>query len=110
MQPSDFNREKVKRRLRKKAAELWGFQEAEMEGFDPVVDLLLGACAVEFEKIANEIFSSETRVLERLAHLLVPEVLTGPKPAHAILHARPVEPLHRLQPTDQFVSEKEMID
>ncbi len=110
MQPSDFNREKVRRRLRKKAAELWGFQESEMEGFDPVIDLLLGACAVEFEKISNEIFSSETRVLERLAHLLIPEVLTGPKPAHAILHVRAVEPAFQVRPEDQFLFEKEMVD
>lgn len=106
---SDFSRQNIKRRLRKTAADLWGFQEADMDGFDPIVDLLLGACSVEFEKTAQEIFSSQTRMMEQLAHLLLPEVLTVPQPAHAVLHARAVEPRYTLQMEDQVYFEKEVV-
>ncbi len=106
---SDFSRQNIKRRLRKTAADLWGFQEADMDGFDPIVDLLLGACSVEFEKTAQEIFSAQTRIMEQLAHLLLPEVLTVPQPAHAVLHARAVEPRYTLQKEDQVYYEKEVL-
>ncbi len=107
---NSFKREKVKQRLLKTAAELWDYQETEMEGFDPMVDLLFGACAVQFEKTARELHLSKTRVLKRLASLLLPEALIMPTPAHAIVHARPVTPIHYLEVTDQFVAAQEIIN
>ncbi len=105
----DFQREQVKKRLRRQAASLWGYQESEMDDFDPLVDLLLSACAVEFERIAHETVSSQKRILKRLAHLMVPEVLTGPRPAHAVLTARPAIPTYQLKPQDHFTFEKEWV-
>jgi hypothetical protein len=81
-------REQIKTRMLKNAARIWGYPETEAENsFDPLVSLLLGACATELEKISDEIHASRGRVLERLVHLLSPEVLTGALPAHAIASA-----------------------
>lgn len=106
----DFNKEKVKERLLKTAAEIWGHQPSDMDGFDPIVDLLFGACAVELEKISHEIGDSQARSLEKLANLMIPEIHAMPRPAHIVLHASPSEPGYELKLTDQFYYEKEFSD
>ncbi len=75
----------------KSATQLWGVQQNDIAAFDPIVNLLIGACSVELEKVYNEIHSSNTRVLERLSKLLLPEVNKNTLPAHGILHAAPYE-------------------
>ncbi|MEM9718068.1 MAG: hypothetical protein AAGA10_02395 [Bacteroidota bacterium] len=59
-------------------------------GFDPLVYMLLGACASEFERLSLDINGSWTRVLEHMAKLLTPEVHTGSKPGHGIAFARSI--------------------
>ncbi|WP_244542953.1 type VI secretion system baseplate subunit TssF [Aquimarina amphilecti] len=76
----------------KKAASLWGVSPNEIESsFDPVVSLLIGACASEIEKISGEIDNSQTRITERLIQLMTPETLYGSRPAHGIVYAEPIE-------------------
>ncbi len=106
----NFQRSNVKHRLRQYVADLWGYQQADMDGFDPIVDLLLGACAVEFERTGNQIISSQGRVLEKLAQLLLPESLTIPQPAHAVIQAQSVEASYFLKSEDQFSLDKEVIN
>lgn len=87
----------------KTAARVWGYTEDESaSAFDPLVNLLFAACALELEKISGEVAASRARLLERMVQLLSPEVLNGPLPAHAVLHARGVEEGARLRDTDQF--------
>lgn len=89
----------------KTAARLWGYPEDETESsFDPLVNVLFSACALELEKISNEIHASRARLLERMVQLLSPEVLCGPLPAHAVMHARSIEEAGRLSEQDQFYS------
>ena len=107
---TDNRRENIKSRLVKYVSDLWGYQQADMDGFDPLVDLLLGACSVEFERIGNQIESSHSRSLEKLAGLLLPESLTIPQPAHAILKAQSVENTYFLHLEDQFNVEKEIVN
>ncbi|UYZ62605.1 type VI secretion system baseplate subunit TssF [Hymenobacter weizhouensis] len=99
----DFSKAGIKSRLTQKAAELWGYQEADMDGFDPLVHLLLEACAVEFEKIGQEINNTQFRLVERLAGLLNPDVVDTPRPAHAVAQARAREPQLLLPSDAQFV-------
>jgi hypothetical protein len=75
----------------KSATQLWGVQTSDIAAFDPIVNLLLEACSVELEKVYNEIYSSNARVLERLSKLLLPDVNKNTLPAHGILHAGPYE-------------------
>jgi hypothetical protein len=97
------NREQIKNRMVKTAARLWGYSEDETESaFDPLVNILFSACSLELEKVSNEIHSSRARLLERMVQLLSPEVLCGPLPAHAIMHARSIDEVTRLKETDQF--------
>jgi hypothetical protein len=97
------NREQIKNRMMKTAARLWGYPEDETESsFDPLVNVLFSACALELEKISNEIHASRARLLERMVQLLSPEVLCGPLPAHAVIHAKTVEDIAWLKESDQF--------
>ena len=102
-----FRREQVMQRLRKQAVKLWGLPEAETDSFDPVIDLLLGACAVEFERTGQQIHASQSRVLQRLAQLMVPEVIAGARPAHAVMHAVADVPVTTLRAEDQFAAGKD---
>lgn len=86
-----YNKDLIVTRMLKQAAAYWGHSDAELNNFDPLVKILIEACAVEIYKINNEISSIQERMLEKLARLLTPEVYTAPKPAHAIVHARPSE-------------------
>lgn len=97
----------IKKRMVKHAAREWGVDEREVEdGFDPIVEMLMGGCAKELEKITHELYASEARVLSRLAALMTPDVWTGPKAAHAIIHARSVEPIYYTQSFDQLFLKK----
>ena len=107
--PQEFKRERIKQRLLKQAATLWGFDEAAMDGFDPVVDLLFGACAVEFERTAQAFQQSHPRTIKQLSQLLLPEVVTSPTPAHTLLHARPTAAAHQLSVTDAFTVAQEVV-
>jgi hypothetical protein len=97
-----FSRERTRNRMLKRAAEIWGFSESEMDDFDPLVALLIEACAVEFEKIAGEIGKTQNRMLERLAQLLYPG-MNAVKPAYGIMQVRSSEPDAILYPDAQFI-------
>ncbi len=107
--PREFKRDKIKQRLLKQAASVWGYDEASMDGFDPVVDLLFGACAVEFERTAQAFQHSHPRTIRQLSQLLLPEVAVAPTPAHTLLHARPTANAHQLSVTDTFTVAQEVI-
>lgn len=97
-------RDQIKSRMLQQAARLWGYQEAAIDttAFDPLVDLLVGALATESERVYGEIQASRGRILERLVELLLPEVVTAPRPAHSVLMARPIELLADVTRTDLF--------
>jgi hypothetical protein len=100
--PEYFSRERIKRRMVKRAAEVWGFSENEVDTFDPLVKLLIEACSSELEKIASEINNTQNRLLDRLAHLMSPHIDTG-KPAIGVLHTSSIESMSRLSKKDQFI-------
>lgn len=96
-------KERIKDRMLKTAARLWGYPDAEVEtSFDPVVQLLLEACASELEKISNEVDVSHARLVERLAQIMMPEPITTSQPAYGILHAASNEPATGITPDHQF--------
>ena len=99
----DFSKASVKSRLTRQAAEFWGYAENDLDGFDPLVHLLLEACAVEFEKMGQELQHTQHRLLERLAALLNPDVIDIAQPAYAVAQARAREALVALPASAQFV-------
>ena len=96
-------KERIKDRMLKTAARLWGYPDAEVEtSFDPVVQLLLEACASELEKISGEVDVSHARLVERLAQIMMPEPITSSQPAYGILHAIATEPVADIHADYQF--------
>lgn len=82
---------------------MWGYPETEPEtSFDPLVGMLLSACASELEGLSHEIGESQLRVTDRLIQFLSPDTLTGVIPAHSVAYAESVEPVCILQPEHQF--------
>ena len=101
-------KEVIHSRLKKVAVKNWGYQEPETEGFDPVIDLLFGACAAELERLSSEIYDSQTHILEKVSQILLPEVNLRPKPAYSIMYAKPASKERHTLQTDQFIFEKEI--
>jgi hypothetical protein len=96
-------KERIKDRMLKTAARLWGYPDAEVEtSFDPVVQLLLEACASELEKISGEVDVSHARLVERLAQIMMPEPITSSQPAYGILHAMATEAVADIHTDHQF--------
>jgi hypothetical protein len=87
-----MRQERIKDRVLKRAARAWGFSDVQMENsFDPVITMLLNALSYELEKVAQELEDSKTRIVERVLEIMFPEVVSGAKPAKAIIHAIPLE-------------------
>lgn len=98
-------RNDIKTRILKEAAREWGYRgvsDIDLDGFDPVVDMLVGACSFELEKLSNDITNSRNRIFERLIEILTPDSMTQAQPAHAIVHALPTEHMYITQETDQL--------
>jgi hypothetical protein len=101
-----YTKETISRRLLKRSAELWGYDESQLDHFDPLVRLLVEACSVEFEKVGQEIQQTELRLMTRLAEILSPETHNNPKPASAIAQARSLEPMAWIEPENQLVCKR----
>lgn len=97
-----LGKEDIKTRMVKTAARLWNIPENEIEvSFDPLLLLLIEACAAEMEKIGFEIQHTQARLLEKCIELLVPASSLGIKPASCIAFATPVEETAAIH-TDTF--------
>jgi len=72
-----------------------GWKENEINSFldDPVIRLFYGACAEELEKVYEEIYHVERRLINKTVEYLLPEEFQLPAPAHAIFRAQPVKRL-----------------
>ncbi len=101
------SKQKIKDRILRRAANLWGYLDNEIEtNFDPIVAMLLEACGAELEKLSIEIDNSRSRVVERLIDIMSPESYTGNSPAHSIAYGLPLENNMTVSPTHQFVVKK----
>ncbi len=100
--PPSFSREDVRRRMTQTAAAVWQLRVKDVDAADPLVGYLLDACAYEFENTAKSIEATRQQIIDRLASVMCPEVIDLPRPAHAIFHTRPEDPLLDLPQTAQF--------
>jgi len=87
-----------------------GWKEHEISSFlsDPVIRLFYGTCADEIEKVYEEIYHVERRLINKTVEYLLPEEFQVPTPAHAIFRALPVKKLDeiRIWPECQFTLRK----
>jgi hypothetical protein len=105
----ELSTENIRSRMIKNAARIWGVEGDDIEStFDPMVTMLIEACAFELYKVNNEISNSQSRILERLAQVLSPDTFTGAQPAYAIAHARSVEPEGKLNREIQLYAQQKI--
>ena len=97
----------IKNRMMKKAASLWNIPVNEIaDSFDPLISLLLSACASELEKLSGDISDSHIRITERLIQLMTPLSTFDVKPAHTIAYCESVEPKTTITPEHQLYYKK----
>lgn len=101
-----ISKEAIASRMFRNAARFWGLSDTNMDNFDPLVRLLIEACAVEIYRIDNELVSLQRSMTERLAELLIPEIHTQPRPAHAIIHAVSTDAQMYVTTESQFFHQK----
>jgi len=103
------SKEEIKNRMLKKAGALWGVPANEIDmSFDPVISLLITACAAELEKISGEIDESQTRITEKIIQLMTPDTIFGARPAHAILRTEPVDDFLKINQEYAFTYKKKV--
>lgn len=98
-----LKKERIKDRMLKTTARLWAIPENEVEtNYDPLILLMLDACASELEKLGYDVNASQARLMDKLAELMLPEALLGPAPASCIVHATPIDAAAKLQADTKF--------
>lgn len=95
------SKEQIRDRLLRRAADFWGLPSA--AELDPLVQLLIEGLSSELYNLAADMQHTESRLLEKLAGLLTPDLMTMPQPAHALLQARPVEAAETLESSAAFL-------
>jgi hypothetical protein len=100
------SKEAIKSRMLKHALNYWNIKNT--EDLDPIVKLILEALSAELYNMGNDLKDTEVRLLEKIANLLAPEFLSCPNPAHAIMHATPVEAQEWLTTTLHFYTQKKI--
>lgn len=97
----------IKRRIIRNASKIWGFQDTQdINSFDPVLSLIIGALAEELHSISNEINKSDGRIVEKLLELLFNQNIYTHFPSHAIACARPSQACVEINDSYQFYIEK----
>ncbi len=102
------SKEQIAARMIKTAASNWGIDPGALHTLDPVVRMLIEACAVELYRLDNELVNLQKTVSERLATLLIPDVYLEALPAGAIIHATAMDANYTAIPADQFVCTKKI--
>jgi|TARA_B100001971_G_C18227554_1_gene561590 cupin superfamily acireductone dioxygenase involved in methionine salvage len=100
------NRHDIKKRMIASAAKMWGITSKEMKTVDPLISLLIDACASEIENISISINEVRQNMQMKLMELLTPHNLISPVPARAIMHAHPFEYCSRVMEDHEFYFKK----
>ncbi len=101
---SQFTKEAIRQRLLRHLMHMWGVRD--LNHLDTFVRMLMDTLANEVHRISHDFIGSEVRVLEKLASLLTPDLLTVPRPAHAVLKVHPADPVLELSPDHSFFVQK----
>jgi hypothetical protein len=99
------SKDEIRNRILKNARDYWGVKNT--NDFDPLVKLLIEALSTELFNVSNDVKTLENRILDKISRILASDTLTSAIPAHAIMHARPIEPIETISPKTQFFIEKD---
>lgn len=100
------SKEIIKTRMIKHALNYWNIKNS--DDLDPAVRLMMEALSTELYNLGNELKDAQVRILEKISSLMAPDFLTCPNPAHAIVHALPIEPVEILYNTTNFCTQKKI--
>ncbi|GGI27607.1 type VI secretion system baseplate subunit TssF [Pedobacter mendelii] len=100
------SKEEIRNRILKNAEDFWNIKDN--QDFDPLVKLIIEALSNELFNVTNDVKNLENRIFDKISRILAPEHLTSALPAHAIMHARPVEHQDIISPFTQFAFKKEI--
>src|ERR1700712_286071 len=103
---SDNTKEAIKTRMLRIALTYW--ETRNTDELDPLVKFLMDALSAELYDVVNDIKNAEGRILEKLAHILAPDLLTAPLPAHAGMQVLPEGPSEFLTEEDHFYLTKKI--
>lgn len=107
---AEIKKERIRDRMIKTAARIWGVPEGEIEtNFDPLVTLIIEACAAELEKVGQDINASQDRLLDRMAEIFIPEAAIGNRPASSIMQALPTEPSAEITEYNHFFTSQKFV-
>ena len=84
-------RHEIKKRMISSAAKFWGMTSKEIETVDPLIPMLIDACAGEIEKISKSTHEVRQNMGFKLMEVITPELLLSPLPARSVMHAHPFE-------------------
>jgi len=93
----------IKSRLIRNASKLWGYPDVQdINSFDPVLGLIMGALAEELHSISREINSADSRIIGKFLELLFGHNTFTHFPAHSIVYAKPLQPRVNIDDLYQF--------
>lgn len=98
------SKDEIRNRILKNAEDFWNIKDT--NDFDPLVKLIIEALSNELFNVANDVKNLENRIFDKISRILAPDHLTSSLPAHAIIHARPIEEEDYLSPYTQFAFKK----
>ena len=101
--------ESIKGRMIRNASRMWGYRDVQdINSFDPVLGLIIGALAEELQNISEAIGKADARIVEKLLELLFSQNVFTHIPAHAVCTAIPVQPRAEINELYQFYFSKEI--
>ncbi len=98
------SKDEIRNRILKNAEDFWNVKDS--NDFDPLVKLIIEAISNELFNVANDVKNLENRIFDKISRILAPDHLTSSLPAHAIMHAKPIEQEDYLSPYTQFAFKK----
>ncbi|KQM68946.1 hypothetical protein ASE74_23805 [Pedobacter sp. Leaf216] len=98
------SKDEIRNRILKNAEDFWNVKDS--NDFDPLVKLIIEALSNELFNVSNDVKNLENRIFDKISRILAPDHLTSSLPAHAIMHARPIEDEDYLSPYTQFAFKK----
>ncbi len=99
----------IKSRIIRNASRIWGYSDTQdINSFDPIVGLLIGALAEELHDLSGKVQQSDARVVEKMIDLLFKQNVFTHFPAHAITYAKPIQPQVNINTNYQFYYYKQV--
>jgi hypothetical protein len=97
------SKDAIKSRMIRNASGIWGYQDTQdINSFDPIVGMIIGALAEEIYNVSEEIKKTDARIIEKLFDLLINQDLFTQFPAHAMAKAKTTQPQVNISELYQF--------